>query len=427
MARTLQRLTALKVERLTAKQGENREIGWFHDGGGLYLQVTGGGASWVLRYQLGGKTRYLGLGPATLYGVADARARALDAKRLKHDGMDPIEHKRQARARLQLEAARAVTFKDAAQKYIEAHRAGWRNEKHGEQWTNTLAAYAEPIIGALPVQSIDSALVLKVLEPIWTKKPETASRVRGRIEAILDWAKVRGYREGENPARWRGHMDHLLPARAKVHRVEHHAALPYAEIGAFVEILKQQEGTAARALEFAILAGARTSEALKARWREIDLHVKLWTVPAERMKAGREHRVPLSARAVAILRVANAERETTRDDNAGSAFVFPGTKRGKPLSNMAFLMLLRRMGRSDLTAHGFRSTFRDWAAERTNYPSEVAEMALAHSVSNKVEAAYRRGDLFEKRRRLMEVWATFCATAPRPDASTKVAVLRATG
>jgi integrase len=257
--------------------------------------------------------------------------------------------------------------------------------------------------------------------PLWTAKPETASRLRGRIESILDWAKVRGYRKGENPARWRGHLDKLLPARAKVRKVEHHAALPYGELPNFMTVLRTQEGIAARALEFAILTAARTGEVIGARWGEIDIAKKLWTVPAERMKAGKEHRVPLSERAVAILEEPLAhvgEGQASTD-----AFVFPGGKRGRPLSNMVFLMLLRRMEQSDITAHGFRSSFRDWAAERTNFPSEVAKMALAHGVGDKVDAAYRRGDLFERRRRMMAAWETFCTT-PKEAAEDNIATLR---
>jgi integrase len=309
-----------------------------------------------------------------------------------------------------LDAAKAVNFKECAARYIASHRAGWRNPKHAAQWEATLATYAEPVIGGLSVQAVDTALVLKVLEPIWTVKPETAGRVRGRIESILDWAKVRGYRAGENPARWRGHLDKLLLPHSKVRRVEHHAALPYAELPGFLVSLREQEGIAARALEFAILTAARTGEVLSARdGGEIDLLDKTWTLPATRMKAGKEHRVPLSARALAILKEMQAHRHP--DD----AFVFPGAKPGRPLSNMAFLMLLRRMGRSNVTVHGFRSSFRDWAAERTNFPAEVAEMALAHTVSDKTVAAYNRSDLFDRRRRLMAAWATFC-TAPEQKA-----------
>jgi integrase len=405
MAGIAGRLTALKVERLKSKSGMHA------DGGGLYLQVTTGGASWVLRYMLNGKAREMGLGPLVLYGLADARAKALDARRLRHEGIDPIEHRRAERARQRLDAAKVVTFKECAESYIAAHRPGWRNAKHADQWEATLGTYAAPVIGALPVQAIDTALVLKVLEPIWTAKPETASRLRGRIENILDWAKVRGYREGENPARWRGHLDKLLPERGKVRKVQHHAALPYAELPAFMTALREQEGTAARALEYAILTAARTGEIIGARLNEISEGEKVWTVPGERMKAGKEHRVPLSARALAIVNGIDRPAGEGKDaQSAPSAFVFPGGKPGKALSNMAFLMLLRRMKREDLTAHGFRSTFRTWAAERTNFPREVIEAALAHTIGNKVEAAYQRGDMFEKRQRLMEAWAQFCSS-----------------
>jgi integrase len=425
MTRTTGRLNALKVTRAASKPG------MYADGGGLYLQVTPGGASWIYRYMLKGCAREMGLGPLALYGLHDARAKALDARRLRHEGVDPIEARRAARAKERLDTARVMTFKQCADSYIKAHRAGWRNAKHAAQWEATLATYAEPIIGGLPVQAVDTALVMKVLElevrdatSLWTAKPETASRLRGRIESILDWAKVRGYREGENPARWRGHLDKLLPPRAKVRKVEHHAALPYSELPNFMVALRAQDGVAARALEFAILTAARTGEVLGARWGEIDTAEKLWTIPSERMKAGKEHRVPLSARSMAILQHMKPLRHFSQGHSAAEAFVFPGGKYGLPLSNMAFLMLLRRMGWEDLTAHGFRSSFRDWAAERTNFPSDVSEMALAHTVSSKVKQAYRRGDMFERRRRMMAVWATFCGTSSEAVASD-VAMLSA--
>jgi integrase len=390
----------------------------YADGGGLYLQVTERGASWIYRYMLNKRAREMGLGPLALFGLSEARAKALDARRLRHEGIDPIEARKAQRIRARLDAAKAVTFKECSEAYIKTHRAGWRNRKHAKQWEATLATYAEPLM-RLPVQAVDTALVLKVLEPIWTTKPETAVRVRGRMEAILDWAKVRGYRTNENPARWRSHLDKLLPARGKVRRVEHHAALPYAELPGFLVALREREGIAARALEFTVLTAARTGETIGARWNEFDLLDKTWTVPAARIKAGREHRVPLSVRALSILEEMRAHR------SADDSFVFPGGKPGKPLWNATFLMLLRHMGRSDLTTHGFRSSFRDWAAERTNFPSEVAELALAHAVRNPVEAAYRRGDMFEKRRRLMQQWATFCATAPTQEANN-VAPIRQT-
>src|SRR5262245_54725623 len=400
MARTIGRLTALKVDKA-------KRAGMYADGGGLYLRVTQSGTkNWVFRFMLNGRPRWMGVGPLHTIGLAEARNRAAGFRLQRHDGVDPIEKRRAERLEARLDAAKTITFKECAARYIASHRAGWRNPKHAAQWEATLATYAEPVMGGLSVQAIDTALMLKVLEPIWTTKPETAGRVRGRIESILDWAKVRGYRAGENPARWRGHLDKLLPARSKVRRVEHHAALPCGELAGFLVNLRAQEGIAARALEFAILTAARTGEVIGARWNEIDFLEKTWTVPATRMKAGREHRVPLSDRTLAILEQVQPLR------HAEDGFVFPGAKLSRPLSNMAFLMLLRRMGRGDLTVHGFRSTFRDWCAERTSFPNEVAEMALAHVVGSKVEAAYRRGDMFEKRRRLMQQWVTFCTTEP---------------
>jgi integrase len=390
-------------------------------GGGLYLRVTDDGAkNWVFRFMLNGRARSMGMGPLHTVNLAEARKRAGEHRLQRHDGIDPIEARRAERLQVRLDAAKARTFKECADGYIKAHRAGWRNGKHAAQWEASLATYAEPVIGNLSVQAIDTGLVLKVLEPIWAAKPETAGRVRGRIEAVLDWAKVHGYRTEENPARWRGHLDKMLPALGKVRRVEHHAALPYAELPAFLVELREQEGIAARALEFTILTAARTGETIGARWTELDLLDKTWTVPAERMKARREHRVPLSARALAILEELHAHR------HADDGFIFPGGKLGKPLSNMAFLMLLRRMERGDLTAHGFRATFKTWASERTSFQNEIVEAALAHVIGSKVEQAYRRGDMFEKRRRLMRQWATFCTTAPAQSAASNVAAIRQT-
>jgi integrase len=374
-------------------------------GDGAYLQVAKlakrSTASWLFRYN----GHSMGLGPVGLVTLAEAREKAREGRRLRLEGIDPLEAKRAKRRQASLDEARAVTFKDCAGRYIKSHAAGWRNPKHKAQWTATLETYAFPHFGEIAVADVDTGMVLKALEAIWAIKPETASRVRGRIEAVLDWAKARGYREGENPARWRGHLDKLLPARRKVRKVEHHAALPYVELPAFMADLRQREGMAARALEFAILTAARTGEVLGAEWSEIDFDAKLWTVPADRMKGRRQHRVPLSYRALEIL--ASLPRE------AGSPCVFPGAREGRPLSNMALLMMLRRMKRDDLTAHGFRSSFRDWAAETTGYSGELVEMALAHVVSNATEAAYRRGDMFEKRRRLMADWATYCASPAR--------------
>ena len=405
-------LTARQVATIAAP-------GFYAAGGapGLYLQVTGGARSWIYRYQVAGRRRDMGLGPAGAVSLAEARDKALAARRAILAGADPIEARRRERQAVQLGAAKAMSFKECAERYINANRAAWKNPVHAKQWPATLAAYVYPVLGALPVQAIDTALVMQVIEPIWTAKAETASRVRGRVETILDYAKARGWRDGENPARWRGHLDMLLPAPSKAKRAarqttgrqEHHAALPYVEVAAFLAELRQQDGGGAKALEFAILTAARTGEVLGARWDEFNLAERLWTIPAGRMKAGREHRVPLGDAALTLLDRMAAMR--TGD------FVFPGAQAGRPLSNMSMLMALRRIGRADLTTHGFRSTFRDWAAERTNFPAEVAEMALAHAVGDKVEAAYRRGDLLDKRRQIMAAWARFCDAPPTASAA----------
>jgi integrase len=347
--------------------------------------------SWLFRYSLAGKSREMGLGPLHTLGLAEARAKARELRKQVLDGEDPIAARNTRRQIATVEAATGMTFQACAEGYIAAHQAGWKNPKHAAQWPSTLATYVYPTFGTLPVAAIDTGLVMKAIEPIWTEKPETASRVRGRIESVLDWAASREYRQGENPARWRGHLENLLPRKSKVRRVEHHAALPYPEIADFMAELRARDGIAADALEFVILTAARTGEVIGASWAEFDLEQRLWIVRGERMKAGKEHRVPLSDAAVAVL--ARLRRESAR--------VFP-------ISNMAMNMLLRRMGRGDLTVHGFRSTFSDWCAEKTNFPSEVREMALAHAVGDKVEAAYRRGDLFEKRRQLAEAWAQYC-------------------
>src|SRR5262249_14531723 len=376
----------------------------------------GGRKSWAFRYMLHSKAREMGLGALTKVSLADARKKAADARLLLSNGIDPLERRQSEEANRgaaeKLAAARSMTFDHCADAYMRAHEASWQNPKHCQQWRNTLASYVSPVFGSVSVQEIDVALVTKVLEPIWNVKPETAGRVRGRIETVLDWARVRGFRDGENPARWRGHLDHLLPAKSKVRQVKHHAALPYDEVGAFMKDLQIADGVAAKALEFLILTVSRTGEVIGARWPEIDLKHRIWTVPAERMKRRREHRVPLSAPAIAVLQ---------RMRGQGTDFVFPGLKAGRPLSSMALLNLLGRMVCGDVTTHGFRSTFRDWAAERTNFPREVAEAALAHAIDDKVEAAYRRGDLFEKRRRLMDAWAEFCA---KPVAAGAVGALR---
>jgi len=396
MGRQVEKLSALTVSRAKAR-------GYLGDGGGLYLQVSASGSkSWVFRFKDHGRLREMGLGSVHAIGLAEARKRATACRQMRLDGTDPIAVKKAGKLKAKLEAARAMTFQQCAEAYIEAHKAGWQNAKHAAQWTSTLKTYAYPVFGALPVQAVDVALIAKVLEPIWTTKTETASRLRGRIERVLDWATVRGHCQGDNPARWRGHLDQLLPARSRVRKVQHHAALAYAEVGQFMADLRGQDTTSALALEFLILTATRTAEVIGATWSEADLDAAVWTIPAERMKAKKEHRVPLSKPALAILKRLYKHR-------AGE-FVFMGAKPGRPLSNMALLMLLERLGRSDLTVHGFRSTFRDWCAESTNFPREVAEHALAHSLPDKVEAAYRRGDLFEKRRHLMAAWARYCGT-----------------
>jgi integrase len=393
--------------------------GTYGDGAGLYLQVRGAmNRSWLYRFRLHDKGHLMGLGAVADVSLAEARELAAAARQLARQGANPIEQRRAARRE---SADRAgLTFVQVADAYIAAHEGSWRNPKHKQQWRNTLDTYAAPILGRVSVAEVDVGLVMRVLEPIWREKTETASRLRGRIESVLDYATARGWRSGENPARWRGHLENPLPARSKVATVEHHSALPWREIGAFMATLAREEGVSALALQFAILTAARTGEVIGARWSEIDLGEAVWTVPAARMKAAREHRVRLSTGALKVLRKMAKLRTNPKVDG----FVFPGGKPGKPLSSMALLMLLRRIGRGDLTAHGFRSTFRDWCAEVTNYPREVAEAALAHVLRNKTEAAYQRSDLMEKRRRLMEDWASFCA---RSAATGEVIALRSRG
>jgi integrase len=396
--RMIGQLSTARVRTARPKPGRAALV--LADGGNLYLQCTFGKdgsvrRSWTFRYEIAGRRRELGLGPTHTIGLADARERARMLRQQLLDGIDPLAARRAKAA----EATKAVMFKECAAAYIKSHRAGWRNPKHADQWVSTLATYAEPVIGTLPVQAIDTALVLKVIEPIWTEKPETAGRVRGRIESVLNWAKARGYRSGENPARWRGHLDHLLPAKSKVRKVKHHAALPYAELPGFMVRLREQEGIAARALDFLVLTAARSGEVVGAAWNEIDLVDKVWTIPPNRTKSGREHRVPLAPAAITLLKSLNH-----RDGRVFSC--------GK-----TSLLEVTRQMRVDCVPHGFRSTFRTWAAERTNHPREVVEAALAHVVGDKVEAAYQRGDLFDKRRRLMQAWADYVGK-PMPASAT---------
>jgi integrase len=371
---------------------------------GLALQVLpSGGRSWILRLTVGKKRRDMGLGGYPDVPLADARAAARAAREKARGGVDPIEEGRAARSKLAASQAAAQTFKECAEKYIAGKQSEWSNKKHGQQWSNTLATYAYPVMGSLLVSDIGLAHVLKAVEPIWQTKTETASRVRNRIELVLDWATAHGHREGLNPARWRGHLDKLLARPSKVAKVEHHAALQLTEMGEFMKRLRGQAGMGARALQFAILTAARSGEVRGATWSEIDLKTGMWKVSADRMKADREHRVPLSAAALELL------RSTPKME--GSEFVFPAPLGGQ-LSDMTLSAVLRRMEVAAVP-HGFRSTFRDWAAERSTYPAEMAEMALAHVVGDKVEAAYRRGDMFEKRRKMMDDWAAFCAK-PEP-------------
>ena len=399
MPRLSRELQAIEVSRL-------REHGFFNVGGvqGLALQVKQGSRAWVLRAVIGGKRRDMGLGPYPDVTLAQAREKAREARELIRGGVDPIERQQAARQALRIAAAAALTFRECAQKYIAAHRSSWKNVKHAQQWENTLEAYAYPVVGSLLVRDVGLPHVLKILEPIWTEKNETASRLRGRIELVIDWATARGLREGLNPARWRGHLDKLLPRPSKVQRGEHHRALPVSEAGAFMARLRAADGMGARALEFAILTAARSGEVRGATWAEFDLKAGVWTVPASRMKAGKEHRVPLSGAAVDLLK--------GLPEGKPDEIVFKAD-RGGMLSDMTLSAVLRRMA-VDAVPHGFRSTFRDWAAERTSYPGEVAEMALAHTIGDKVEAAYRRGDLFEKRRVMMEDWAAFLARVEEP-------------
>jgi integrase len=384
------------VHRLSARAVQTlKDPGRHADGGNLYLNVSRTGArSWVFMYSRAGRQREMGLGNARDVTLARARELAAGHRQALAEGKDPLA----LRA-----APRALSFGEAADTYIEAMEESWRNPKHRAQWRMTLTHYAAPI-RSLGVDTISTEDVLRVLKPIWSSKPETAARLRGRLEAVLDWARVRGMREGENPARWRGHLDHLLPKRSRLAR-GHHAALPVGDVPAFMLRLQKAEGLAARALELSILTAARSGEVLGAMWAEIDLERAVWSLPAARMKAGREHRIPLSTAAVSVLEKLSSVR--------GGDYVFPGTKPGGPLSSMAMAMVLRRL-KVDVTVHGFRSSFRDWASERTAFSHEVCEMALAHAIASKAEAAYRRGDLFEKRKSLMDSWAQYCCRS-QPD------------
>lgn len=402
------------TEKLTANflKLKSKKPGKYGDGNNLWLIVgLTGRERWEFRFTFGGKSREMTLGSVEHKTIYEAREEAKDLRRQVRNGINPLDPREKPRAR-------TTSFAEVAEQCIGSLKAGWSNDKSEKQWRSTLNAYAKPKIGHMDVSGILSADIFAVLEPIWNEKPETAKRVRERMEKVLDFATAMGLRTGENPARWRGNLDHLFPKATKVQKVRHHAALPYDQIGSFMAVLRQREGLAPRALEFTILTAARTGEALGATWSEIDLEKAVWTIPAARMKARRDHRVPLNAAAVALLTA------LPRDTEGEFVFMSPQVK-GKPLSNMAMLKTLELMKRDDLTVHGFRSTFRDWAAETTSYPDTVVEMALAHTVSNAVEAAYRRGDLFEKRTRLMGDWGRYCATDSRPSAN--VSPIRSAG
>lgn len=398
MAKRAKELSALEVSRLI-EQGHHAVGGV----AGLYLYVLETGArSWVLRTTVGEKRRHMGLGGYPDVPLAKAREKARVAKEEIAQGIDPIAQRVERTSRLKAQQATQKTFEEAATAYIAAKEKAWKNPKHRAQWGNTLKTYAYPHIGSLLVKDIDQEHVMKVLEPIWDTKTETAVRLRGRIENVLDWAKTRKYRSGENPARWRGHLENLLAAPSQIQVVENHKAVPYEDMAKFMTDLRERQGLAARALELAILCASRSGEVRGARWPEIDEKKAVWTIPAERMKAGKEHRVPLSTPAVKLLKA------LPRSDS--SDLIFLGSH-DKPLSDMALTAVMRRM-EVDAVPHGFRSTFRDWAGDCTHYPRDVAEFALAHKLSDKVEAAYRRSDAFEKRRQMMEDWANFCAKLP---------------
>jgi integrase len=404
----MSKLTARKIASLNLKVQAQ-----YGDGRGLWLQVSQFGTrSWLLRYMVAGKARSMGLGPYPEVTLKEARDRAAAARKQIRDGIDPIDARRERKMAAKVEAAKLTTFAQCVTEYIQSHESKWKNVRHRDQWRSTLTNDAAPL-GKLPVAAIDTALVLKVLRPIWLKKPETASRLRGRIERVLAWATVSGFRQGENPARWRGHLAEMLPARGDVAPVKHLKALPYSDVPRFMAVLRANENIAGRALEFAILNASRTGEIVGAKWNEIDFKEKVWTIPADRMKAGKEHRIPLSEPAIEILKSLPRERDNPH--------VFTGGSNGQ-LAKRSMLDLLNAISGDGYTVHGFRSSFRDWCAETTNYPRELAEAALAHTLPNKVERAYQRGDLLEKRRRLMIEWAKFCATKPAAKSGDVVAL-----
>jgi integrase len=406
VARPLHRLTAVKVARTKAP-------GMYADGGSLYMRIAPGGSKqWVFRYVRGGRLRDMHIGPCHTFSLAEARERATEARKLLIDGIDPLTAKRARMAALQAADAKAMTFQQCVEGFIRDNGSSWRNPRHAREWKASLIKHVYPVLGPLPVAAIDTPLVLRVLKPLWERTPETASRVRGRIENVLGWATVHHYRSGDNPARWNQHLEHALPGVVKG---DHFAAVPYTDVPSLMAKLRRRDDVPGKLLEFIVLTAARLGEAQMAMWDEINLDNRVWTIPAIRMKAGKEHRVPVSPAAIAVLEDMAAIRR--------SDYVFPG-ERGGVVSRSLPWRLLKKLAGKKVTVHGFRSSFRDWAAERTNFPREVAEIALAHAIPNAVEAAYRRGDLFEKRRKLMDGWAAYCAKV-ETDAGKVVALARA--
>lgn len=393
----------MAIHKLNARKVETAGPGKYEDGGGLRLVVSPSGAKkWVVRFTIHGKRREMGLGSVGTVSLAKARKIALLYLQQAQEGIDPIDARK-------VEPEEIPSFTSCAARYIRAHRRGWKNAKHARQWVSTLKTYARPVLGVKKVDSITTEDIQKILKPIWTDKTETAKRLQGRLENILDYAAAHKYRDPINPARWRGHLDKLLPRPSRLKKPTHHPAMPYEAVPRFMAELKANESHSAKALMFLILTATRTSEVLNAQWSEIDLKVGVWTIPSHRMKAGREHRVPLSTKAIEILNSITKVK--------GNPYVFTGARDGRPLSNMALLQLMRGMdygvngNRGDYVPHGFRSSFRDWSGEVSNFPRDVAEMALAHEIENKVEAAYRRGDLFDKRRKMMQEWADYLANS----------------
>lgn len=412
-----------RARGLTVALVKSASAGRYGDGAGLYLRVRDPQSKfWVFRYRFSDRIREMGLGTASgpvAVPLAEVRMRRDDLRRLLRQGVDPLAARDDAKAEAQRKILARRTFKEVALLYIANHEASWRNATHRAQWDSSLTAYVYPVIGHLPIAEVTTAQVTAILEPIWQKIPQTASRVRGRLESILDFAKARGWRTGENPARWKGHLDHILPRVSKLAPVAHLAALPWQRMGTVMSRLVSEPGIAALALRFTVLTAARTSEARLATWSEIDIGNAVWTLPAVRMKGGRPHRVPLSSAALDVL----AQVASARMTMDSSEFVFPGVKRGQPLSDRTMLSAMGRLGFGDVTVHGFRSTFRDWCAEHAGVAREIAEAALAHVVGDKVEAAYARTDYFDRRRKLMEAWGQFC-TSPEAEMQDNVLPLR---